>query len=182
MAVEVKNIKFKRKLLLLCLYINKLFGKTENNSVLIKKSGLFKQYGGGYWHSAWIPANPDIISIGENVIVAADVRLYEHDMVSWIFNRNPYYKGPFVKRYYGGITIGNNVMIGARSIIMYNVNIGHDVVIAAGSIVTKDVPDYSVVAGNPARIVGNTKDLLKKRLDYSGEVFNVFDYDSFYEM
>lgn len=65
---------------------------------------------------------------------------------------------------------------------MYNVNIGHDVVIAAGSIVTKDVPDYSVVAGNPARIVGNTKDLLKKRLDYSGEVFNVFDYDSFYEM
>ena len=62
---------------------------------------------------------------------------------------------------------------------MYNVNIGHDVVIAAGSIVTKDVPDYSVVAGNPARIVGNTKDLLKKRLDYSGEVFNVFDYDSF---
>ena len=40
----------------------------------------------------------------------------------------------------------------------------------------------SVVAGNPARIVGNTKDLLKKRLDYSGEVFNVFDYDSFYEM
>ena len=73
-------------------------------------------------------------------------------------------------------------MIGARSIIMYNVNIGHDVVIAAGSIVTKDVPDYSVVAGNPARIVGNTKDLLKKRLDYSGEVFNVFNYDSFYEM
>ena len=73
-------------------------------------------------------------------------------------------------------------MIGARLIIMYNVNIGHDVVIAAGSIVTKDVPDYSVVAGNPARIVGNTKDLLKKRLDYSGEVFNVFDYDSFYEM
>lgn len=73
-------------------------------------------------------------------------------------------------------------MIGARSIIMYNVNIGHDVVIAAGSIVTKDVPDYSVVAGNPARIVGNPKDLLKKRLDYSGEVFNVFDYDSFYEM
>lgn len=65
---------------------------------------------------------------------------------------------------------------------MYNVNIGHDVVIAAGSIVTKDVPDYSVVAGNPARIVGNTKDLLKKRLDYSGEVFNVFDYDSFYEL
>lgn len=55
-------------------------------------------------------------------------------------------------------------MIGARSIIMYNVNIGHDVVIAAGSIVTKDVPDYSVVAGNPARIVGNTKDLLKKDL------------------
>ena len=182
MSVEVKNVKLKRKFLLLRLYINKIIGNTEKNALVIKKSRLFKQYGGGYWHSAWIPANPDIISIGENVIVAADVRFYEHNMVSWIFNRNPHYKGPFVKRYYGGITIGNNVMIGARSIIMYNVNIGHDVVIAAGSIVTKDIPDYSIVAGNPARVIGSTKDLLKKRLEYSGEVFNEFNYDSFYDL
>ena len=42
MAVEVKNIKFKRKLLLLCLYINKLFGKTENNSVLINMYIMMK--------------------------------------------------------------------------------------------------------------------------------------------
>lgn len=99
-----------------------------------------------------------------------------------MFNRNPHYKGQFVKRYYGSITIGNNVMIGARSIVMYNVNIGHDVVIAAGSVVTKDIPDYSIVAGNPARVIGSTKDLLKKRLEYSGEVFNEFNYESFYEV
>lgn len=46
MAVEVKNIKFKRKLLLLCLYINKLFGKTENNSVLIKNQDYLSNTGG----------------------------------------------------------------------------------------------------------------------------------------
>ena len=47
MSVEVKNVKRKRKFLLLRLYINKIIGKTEKNSLVIKESGLFKQYGGG---------------------------------------------------------------------------------------------------------------------------------------
>ena len=54
-------------------------------------------------------------------------------------------------------------MIGTRAIIMYDVSIGDNSVIAAGSVVTKDVPPYSVVGGNPARIIGNTNDLFSKR-------------------
>ncbi|MAO16334.1 CatB-related O-acetyltransferase [Muricauda ruestringensis] len=52
-----------------------------------------------------------------------------------------------------GITIGNDVWIGMNSIILPGVHIGDGVTIAANSIVTKDVPDYSVVGGNPAKIL-----------------------------
>jgi len=52
----------------------------------------------------------------------------------------------------GKITIGNNVWVGFNVIILKGVSIGNGAIIAAGSVVSKDVPDYSVVAGNPAEI------------------------------
>lgn len=51
------------------------------------------------------------------------------------------------------INIGHDVWIGARAIIMDGVNVGNGAVIAAGAVVTKDVPDYAVVGGVPARII-----------------------------
>lgn len=51
------------------------------------------------------------------------------------------------------IKIGDFVWLGNRVIILPGVNIGNGAVIAAGSVVTKDVPDYAVVGGNPARII-----------------------------
>lgn len=53
----------------------------------------------------------------------------------------------------GRITIGNNVFIGARSIVLSNVKIGDNSVVGANSVVTKDVPSGVVVAGNPAKII-----------------------------
>ena len=94
---------------------------------------------------------------------------------------NPKYKGPLIKYYMGEIVVEDNVVICARSIILYNVHIGHDSVIAAGSVVTKDVPPYSIVAGNPAKVIGNTKDLLKKRLAYSGVDVSNYDYAEYFE-
>ncbi len=55
------------------------------------------------------------------------------------------------------VTIGNDVWIGQRAMIMPGVNIGNGVIIAAGAIVTKDVPDFSVVGGNPAKIIKQRK-------------------------
>ena len=50
-----------------------------------------------------------------------------------------------------GIWIGSDVWIGTRVIVLQNVKINHGAVVAAGSVVTKDVAPYSIVAGNPAR-------------------------------
>lgn len=51
------------------------------------------------------------------------------------------------------VTIGNNVWIGGSVVINPGITIGHNVVIGSGAIVTKDVPDNVVVAGNPAKII-----------------------------
>ena len=56
------------------------------------------------------------------------------------------------------ISVGNDVWIGSRAIIVANVTIGHGAVIAAGAVVVKDVPPFAVVAGVPAKVV-------KMRLD-----------------
>jgi acetyltransferase-like isoleucine patch superfamily enzyme len=53
------------------------------------------------------------------------------------------------------VLIGDDVWIGLRAIILKGVVIGDAAVIAAGAVVTHDVPAYSVVAGNPARVVKN---------------------------
>ena len=63
---------------------------------------------------------------------------------------------PFTSRSVGkaqGITIGNDVWVGIGVTILYGVKIGNGVTIAAGSVVTKDVPDYCVVGGVPASII-----------------------------
>lgn len=53
----------------------------------------------------------------------------------------------------GDITVGDDVWLGYGSIVLSGVHIGQGAVIAAGSVVTKDVPDYAIVAGNPAKIL-----------------------------
>jgi virginiamycin A acetyltransferase len=58
---------------------------------------------------------------------------------------------PFPRR--GDTVIGHDVWIGMEALILPGVRIGHGAVIGARSVVTRDVPDYAVVAGNPARIV-----------------------------
>ena len=59
---------------------------------------------------------------------------------------------PVVKRN-GRLTIGNDVWLGRNVIITNQANIGNGVIAAAGAVITKDVPDYAVVAGVPARII-----------------------------
>lgn len=57
----------------------------------------------------------------------------------------------------GEIEIGNDVWLGANVIILSGVHVGNGVVVAAGAVVTKDVADYSIVAGVPAKVIGSRR-------------------------
>ena len=71
------------------------------------------------------------------------------------------------------VVIGDHVWIGARALICPGVTIGEGAVIGAGAVVTRDVPPYSIAAGNPARVIGQrTRDLR-----YRNRYFPLFDTD-----
>ncbi len=70
----------------------------------------------------------------------------------------------------GRVTIGDDVFIGANAIILPGVTIGNRVMIGAGAVVSKDIPDNSVVVGNPARVVSTTDAYLEKNRAMMKEV------------
>lgn len=89
--------------------------------------------------------NPKGIHIGDNTWVLANVMVLAHD-----YCRGENGRGKLFDTY-----IGSNCVIGVNSIILPGVKLGDSVVVAAGSIVTKDVPSNSMVAGNPAKVISN---------------------------
>lgn len=116
--------------------------------------------GGIFWQPRTFPTDPELISIGENVMLASGVLFINHDIVPAMLNKKYKTRGFQSKR--GCISIGDNVMIGAGTIILPDVRIGSNVVIGAGSIVCKDIPDNSVAAGVPCRVVGEFDKLVEK--------------------
>lgn len=137
----------------------------EKKAKFLKKHKVFKSMGENcFWQPIYIPSYPKNITIGNNVTVTANVKFFEHDEVHRIWNSDRNYKGKKVPYFSGNIEIGNNVCIGGNSIILSNVKIEDNVMIGAGSVVTKNIEKYSIVAGNPAKKIGDTRDLYNKRI------------------
>lgn len=86
-----------------------------------------------------------------------------HDVIHLVFNnmKNAVCEGDGI--HLGCIEIMDNCFIGSYSIILPDVKIGPNSIVAAGSVVTKDVPEGSILGENPAKIIGSTKDLMDKR-------------------
>lgn len=101
--------------------------KIGNNTFINRRSKIFCK---------------NMVHIGNRCAISWDVTIMDNDFhyIGANDNSKPIY-------------IGDDVWIGCHSLILKGVNIGDGAVIAAGSIVTKDVPSYSVVGGNPAKVI-----------------------------
>ena len=99
------------------------------------------------------PGHCWLIEIGDNVTMAPRVHILCHDASTKQFLN-------YTK--IGRVTIGNNVFIGAESVVLPGVTIGDNVIIGANSTVTHDIPENSVAAGSPARVICSLEEYLAK--------------------
>lgn len=131
--------------------VKKLFGKSEGaflNPPFYCDYGMHIEVGKNFFANY----NCTIIdvakvTIGDNCQMAPNVAIYTAGHPVHPAARNTAYE-------YGiEVTIGDNVWIGGNTVILPGVHIGNNAVIGAGSVVTKDIPDNVIAAGNPCRVI-----------------------------
>ena len=104
------------------------------------------------------------VKIGDNCQMAPNVAIYTAGHPVYPTTRNSMYE------YGKEVTIGDNVWIGGNTVICPGVHVGSHVVIGAGSVVTRDIPDWSVAAGNPCRVIRKITEADKRKLFRQEEI------------
>lgn len=133
---------------------SKLWPVSYAKHIGVKICGSVTIYGSSY---KMFSTEPYLVTLGNNVYVSVDVSFLCHDGSTLPFRKDI----PNLELA-GKITVGNNVFIGTRALILPNVTIGDNCIIGANSVVSKNVPDNCIVAGNPARIINSTSEFIKK--------------------
>lgn len=115
---------------------------------------------------------PEKIHIGENTVIAKQTLILVHDYsiqcgLEAIGQHNKEYEVQFLKDVY----IGKNSFVGARCIILPGTKIGNNCIVGAGSVVSGEIPDNSVIAGNPARFICKTAEWAWKKLEKNEFVY-----------
>lgn len=116
------------------------------------------------------PGHCWLIEMGDDVTLAPRVHVLAHDAST--------------KRQLGytriaRVTIGNNVFVGAGTIILPGVSIGDNVVVGAGSVVTKSIPANSLAVGNPCRVISSYDEYMRKKTE---EMNSGCVYDESYQI
>ena len=162
---------FKRKLIMLKLNVL----PSGKRTALLKKENIFAGFGENCrYGTRHLPAEPYLVKIHNNVTIASNVTFCTHDVIDSCFIGCPQYASEKNNFHFtmGTIEIFDNVMIGANSTLLYNIKIGPNAIIGAGSVVTKDVPAGTIVAGNPAKIIGSFDDLARRRIAAASRATN----------
>lgn len=123
-----------------------------------KKWGRFYSIGDGcaFWPYTNI-TNPEYTRLGNNVMLSA-CTILGHDGSVAVLNKAYGKKLDSV----GKVDIRDNVFIGHGAIVLPGVTIGPNALVAAGAVVSKDVPEGTIVAGVPAKVIGQLDDLVIK--------------------
>ena len=109
------------------------------------------------------PAEPYLITIGDNCALTGGTRIFTHGGSTVAREKYPDFD------VFGKVVLGNRVYVGSGAMIMPGVTIGDNVLIAAGSVVTKSIPSNVVVAGNPAKYVCTLDEFIEKPFYPFGE-------------
>ncbi len=104
------------------------------------------------------------VRIGDNCMFAPNVAIYTAGHPIHPDTRNTFYE------YGKEVTIGDNVWLGGNVVVCPGVHIGNNVVVGAGSVVTKDIPDWSVAAGNPCKVIRKITEEDRKKLFRNEEI------------
>ena len=102
--------------------------------------------------------------IGDNCLMAPNVAIYTAGHPVYPSTRNSAYE------YGKAVTVGDNVWLGGNTVVCPGVHIGSNSVIGAGSVVTRDIPDWCIAAGNPCRVLRKITEADRKSLFHDEEI------------
>jgi len=133
--------------------------RISSNVVILGRNNLNIEDNCWVWHHSILDATNGI-TIGRGSQIGAWVGIFTHSShIAVRLYGEKYIEVPKEKRIgyeRGSVEIGEYSFIGAGSFVLPGVKIGKGCVVAAGSIVSKSVPDFSIVAGSPAKVIGST--------------------------
>lgn len=139
-----------------------------DHGTFLREHNAFHATGSSFFFQPYnLPADAKYIRFGNNVVVASNVSFICHDVIHNMLNKQLRMGEEEYSTYWGTIDIKDNVFIGSNTTILASVTIGSNVVIAAGSLVNKDIPDGKIAAGVPAKVIGDVANLAEKRRKYS---------------
>lgn len=158
-------MKFKRLFHTAMLY---LIPASKKRNEYLKKHHVYASMGDKvHIQTRFIPVYAELIAFHNNIVIGRKVDFATHDAIHSVLNRIPEdQRDAFkFKERIGCIEIMDNVFIGSHTVIMYDTKIGPNVIVASGSVVTKDCEPNSVYAGVPARKIGTFDAFVKKRIN-----------------
>jgi acetyltransferase-like isoleucine patch superfamily enzyme len=138
-------------------------GSIVEASLVSEREGVFISIGRNSFIGSSLIASAGRIEVGDDVLISWGCNIVDHNShaTRWSLRQND------VKDWYHGkkdwthievkpVKIGNKAWLGLNVIILKGVEIGEGAVVAAGSVVVKNVPPWTIVAGNPAKPIGET--------------------------